>query len=255
MDYFRQLQHLLPDSALWRPRDAGPAQWKIGDGHTIGEPGLKIGPSDLRPTNTLSRFFRGLVTAPRKAVHFVDRVFEDLFPSSTRELDEWEKAFGLATAANEAARRAQLTGAWAATGGQSPHYLESVVRAAGFPLYLHECWIPGGPPYEPRDPTLVTQRPLIGTAQCGRSRMGTAEARCNAHLMNEPGYLVNVDLSRKAPPPVPDDDELWPFFLYFGSEVYPFPADVPKERRAELEHLIQQIKPAHYWVVMLVNYV
>lgn len=254
-DFLRQLRHLLPDALAWRTKGA---DWVIGDDVVIGDD-IVIGGA-TSDSATLWRFLRGLCVAPEAAVAYVDDVFEDALPSTTRQLADWEAQFGLPPAANEDARRLQLAAAWSATGGQSPHYLQSVVQAAGFPLYVHEWWS-SGPPYVARDPRNYTDQPLIGDSQCSaltsqpQCSALASQPQCSAFLANEPGYLVNRDLTRRAPPPVPADPSKWRHFMYLGAATFPNRVSVPSARRAELERLVLKLRPSQLWVVMLVDYV
>lgn len=228
--YLRLLQHLLPDGLAWRTTIIGKA---------------------------LRKFLDGLSTSFESARDYIDLVYTDRLPTSTRALDEWEAQFGLTAASTDAARRLALASAWSAQGGQSPRYLQDTVRAAGFDVYLHEWWVPPNvDPRTARDPRTYTTQPLIGTVQCGEplAQCGEPTALCNRFLANEPGYLVNRNLTNEAPPPVPDDPATWPYFLYWGGETFPNPAVIPASRRAEFEQLILRICPAHLWLVTLVEY-
>ena len=229
MMFLRIFKHLLPSGAAWR----------------------------LTIEKTLRRFFEGLTGAPQDARDFVDDVHDDLYPSSTRELERWETQFALVGGTTEAIRRQQLDAAWKATGGQSPRYLQDIVQAAGFPLYVHEWWSSGPSPYIARDPRSYTEVPLIGTVQCGEplALCGEPGAQCNAWLANDPHYLVNLNLTLRPPPPVPSDPATWPYFLYFGGVVFGDIVDLPVERRVELETLLLRICPTQQWIVLLVRWV
>lgn len=251
--FFRIFQHLLPDALAWRIRQSN-TPWFIGDGSLIGQVGLLIG--STAGGRIIDRFFQGLTGAPADAKTFVDNVYSDTIPSKTRQLDDYETQFGLLTAATEAARRENLATAWASTGGQSPRYLQDRVQEAGFDVFIHEWFEPGGPPYVARDPRLHTNIPLVGTVQCGEplAQCGELTAQCNGFLANEVDYIVNSNLVPVAPPPVPSDEAFWPFFLYWGGEIFPARASVPPERRAEFEQLILKLCPAQNWLVTLVDY-
>lgn len=226
--FLRIFQHLLPDAVAWR---------------------LKTG-------KKLTEFFGGLSGAPSDARDFVDRVHLDLFPDTTRALPEWEEQFGLVASGVEGARRLNLDAAWKATGGQSPRYLQDVVRAAGFDVYVHEWWVPETDPRQVRDPRDHTNVPLFGTVQCGEplAQCGETTAQANRFLANEPRYLVNLNLTPVAPPAIPDDQSLWPFFVYFGAETFGEDAEIVVTRRAEFERLLLRICPAHLWIVTMVTY-
>lgn len=206
----------------------------------------------------LRSFFEGLTRGPEDARAFVDDVHDDLYPALTRALPEWEEEFGLPTAITEEARRANIDAAWKATGGQSPRYLQDIVQAAGFPLFVHE-WYSSGPPFVQRDPHDYTVDPLIGTVQCGEplAQCGEPLALCNNFLANFPRYYVNLDLTRRPPPPIPPDGPTkpWHFFLYFGAETLGPLVVIPSVRRAELEELLLRICPAQQWIVLTVAWV
>lgn len=226
--FLRIIQRLLPDAAAWR----------------------------IVVEKMLRRFFVGLANALAFPRSFIDGVYSDLFPSTTRELTAWEQQFGLIAGTTDESRRLQISGAWAATGGQSPRYLQDVMQQAGFPIYIHEWW-ESGPPWVARDPRLHTNIPLLSTTQCGEplALCGEPEAYCNDFLSNDPSYLVNKTLWNVAPPPVPSDPSKWPYFLYWGAETFPNHASIDASRRAEFESLLLRICPSQQWLVELIDWV
>lgn len=113
--FYRIFEHLLPKARAWR----------------------------LKSNKLLTDLFQGLTGLGSDARQFVDDVYLDEFPESTRELDAWELQFGLPdTGLLEQARRDRLDATWKALGGQDPRYIEDTLRAAGFDVYVHEWWIP-----------------------------------------------------------------------------------------------------------------
>jgi len=233
MLFFRQLRHLLPRARAW----------------------------DLnKATKTLRLFFEALADEAADDRGFLDDVYADLHPDTTRRLDAWEREFGLLPATAEANRRLNLKAAWKANGGQSPAYIQDVLQTAGFDLYVHEWWVPGSSPRTARDPRNYTAAAYIGTYQCfddtGQPQCfdGPSQPQCNRFLSNSPGYLVNKTLRADAPPAIPSDQSKWPYFLYIGAETFPGKAQVDPERRDELERLLLKICPTQHWIVLLVNY-
>jgi hypothetical protein len=240
MLFLRIFRHLLPDGAAWK----------------------------LVAEKVLQKFFEGLAESPADARQYIDDVHNDLFPLSTRELGEWEAQFGLPGSGDEAERRQILDAAWKAQGGQSPRYLQDVMQAAGFDVFIHEWWDPAAlPSVVTRNPHDYTEQPLIGSIQCrpltgppaGAPFLcrapGPTAYRCNNWLANETHYIVNLNLTRAAPPAVPSDPDTYPYFLYWGGETFGTFADVPAERRGEFERLLKKLCPSHLWLVTLVNYV
>lgn len=276
--FLRVFQHLLPRSQTW----------------------------SLTFNKTIRKFFQGLAAplddtdpaqSPKAAA---DAIFGDIFPPTTRQRPKWLTQFGIRPGPDDATDIQQLTAAWQAQGGQSPRYLQDTLQAAGFNVFVHEWWQEGVPAFKQiccgdsraqcgeskalaasrsyrrfvRNPRNYTQQPKIGTVQCGDSKAVCTptgpgfsnQPQCNAFLANEPGYLVNSDLSRNAPPPIPDDTKIfrgstgdwwpkyWPFFVYIGGQNFPDHASVPATRRAELQRLVLKLRPTHLWIVMLVDY-
>lgn len=232
LSFLRIFQHLLPTGKAWR----------------------------LTPGKQLRQFFEGLAEPLADAREFIDANYLDLFPTTTRLLAQWEQQFGLTPSADasEDDRRLALASAWQAQGGQSPSYLQTSLRAAGFDVYVHEWWEPPNEaPRVVRNPRDYTDDPTFGDTQCGDTDAlcGEPGAQCNRFLANEPGYLVNSDLTRVAPPLIPNDAAGWPFFAYVGGETFGDVADVAAERRQEFETLVLKLFPAHIWIVTLVEYV
>ena len=111
----------------------------------------------------LRQFIDGLsVAVGDDTKTFLDGVFSDIDPQVTRELDSWEKQFGLRdTGLTDQQRRDRLAATWQALGGQDPRYIQDILQANGFDVYVHEWWVPGSEPavgvkscVTPRNPTL-----------------------------------------------------------------------------------------------------
>jgi hypothetical protein len=230
----RLFQHLLPRGLAWR---------------TTVE-------------TTLRRFFEGLAGLPTDVRTFVDNVYLDLLPASTRQLPTWEKQFALSPAGSENDRRLKVTTAWSTQGRQSPDYIQRTIWAAGFDtVYVYEWW-ESGPAFVARDPRDYTTQPLLGIYQCESSdpwQCFDADPgdplgpHCDDTLANDPGYVVNLDLTRRAPPPVPNDPSRWRYFLYFAGQNFPERAEVPASRVAELKEILLRITPAQQWLVLLIE--
>jgi len=269
---FRIFQHLLPRATAWsltvdktlRRFFLGLAGWIEADNWLLTDSGEVITTED--GSDLVVDGDDGYINPKR----YSDDVFFDIFPDTTLQLAEWEHQFGLDANSDEATRRLNLSAEWAATGGQSPSYLQGVLQTAGFDVFVHEWWS-SVPPYVLKDPHDFTVGVLIGEYQCtahsdldhqpqctGFTVGGlplTTQPQCNNFLQNDPNYLVNLDLTPRAPPPIPSDSSLWPFFVYIGDELFPDHAAVPLARRAEFERLLLKLRPAHLWIVTLVDYV
>ncbi|ANO58050.1 hypothetical protein [Shewanella phage SFCi1] len=180
---FKVFQHLLPNARAWR----------------------------LTTNKLLRQFFEGLGAASQNVRDYFDLVLDDLYPQTTRALDEWEAQFGLpSTGLTEQQRRDRLAATWKALGGQDPSYIQQTLRDNGFDVYVHEWWETGTEPpvgfkacVTPRNPLLYIRRstaPRVQLSACGyaTTTCGNLPAICGNGV--EPaGYpLVNkIETSRK----------------------------------------------------------
>jgi len=232
--YFRQIQHLLPRTKTWA---------------------LPFG-------STIRKFFNGIADGlSEPARDFIDGVWAEIFPETTNELVEWEQELGCWGGGTDAERRLALAAEWQATGGQSPRYLQDIIQAAGFDVYYHGWWDPVGEVV--RDPHDYTESANSGTEQCHGTKDSIQDQcadvdtddppRCDFFLANTIYYIVNESLNRMAPPPLPDDEDLYRNFIYFGGEEFGTYALVPEERLIELRRLMLKISPGNMWIVSLVT--
>lgn len=215
----------------------------------------------------LREYFEGLAPLGDSVKLFVDQVWQDIFPQTTRELDAWEEQWGLtAGSLTTQERRDRLDATWAATGGQSPKYIQDTIQAAGFTnVYIHEWFDPVGLPavnvkscVTPRDPTalgglelLVNKIAIVTPAYlsgAGEALMEAGEATALA------GNYTDL-IFTQMPYDIPADTTKWPYFLYFMDSTYGVAADVPADRQVEFETLILKLKPAQQWAGLLINYV
>lgn len=234
--FLRMFQHLLPNSKAWR----------------------------ITAEKRLRQFFQGLANANESIVDFANDVYFDLFPATTRELTEWEKQFNITVGNNptETDRRNRLLAEWQSTGGQTPAYLQAVLRSAGFDVYVHDYFAPGAVHIAPArnvvssvvSPSYILKNgdtvstPLM-IAACGEPLMqcGEYSAQC--------GYFDAFLLTTEYIDPASINPTKYPYFMYIGASVFPNRASVAASRRAEFEALILKICPAHLYKSVLVNYV
>ncbi len=143
----------------------------------------------------LRQFFEGLNLAFVKT--YIDLIWLDIFPDTTRELDKWENQWNLRGGAlTEQGRRDRLTAAWRAIGGQDPRYIQDTLQANGFDVYVHEWWEPGNRNpvgqsgcVEPRNPFLYLREenvPPIYLIECGEALAECGEALAECGETNDP---------------------------------------------------------------------
>lgn len=136
---------------------------------------------DLSKNKQITEFFTALENVYFDLVDFLNDIYLDIWPSSTRQLDEWDAQFNLRDdpALTELQRRTRLDAAWKRTGGQSPKYIQDSLQNAGFDVYIHEWWEPGSNPPVARNPNLFVSTPYV-PPQCGENiaRCGEPDAQC-----------------------------------------------------------------------------
>ena len=227
MDFLKLYQHLLPRAKAWT----------------------------LTTSKPLRDFFQALADEPANAKLFLDQVFQDLDPYTTRQLTAWETQFGLpAVGLTTTERRERLAARWASKGGQDPSYIQETLHAEGFTgVYIHEWWkTPMASPPDARNPTLYTP-PTMPNSVILVNKIFTAwsphRIACGEDLA-ECGEIWGTTFSR-IEYDVTTDPDTWPFYLYFGGATFPDPAVVPAGRFEELENLLLKICPAHLWLVII----
>lgn len=242
----------------------------------------------------LRQFFDGLTVIGDDIKTFVDEVYLDLFPKTTRELDKWENQFNLPNPLNltEQERRDRLDAAWKALGGQSPKYIQDTLRNSGFDVYVHEWWDPNNEPpvndntcITPRNPFYVlkdingghTMGDPVITMGSGATMGGDAVLKgyllVNAeddisidmpYTMGNPvvtmgggatmGFIDGFTLTRREFD-IPADVKCWHYILYIGGQNFGDVAQIPQDRRLEFEQLCLKICPTQQWLGMIVEYV
>lgn len=173
---FKSFQHVLPNARAWR----------------------------TTTDKKLRQFFQGLGDATQDVRVFLDSVLDDLYPETSRALDEWEDQFGLPdTGLTEQQRRDRLAATWKALGGQSPRYIQDTLQANGFDVYVHQWWEPGTEPAIGSHACAVPRNPLeylrrSQDVRAFRFTLGSPAATCGNPAVTcgstdePPGYpLVN----------------------------------------------------------------
>lgn len=251
---------------------------------------------ELAEGSEIKALFSGLSDEPQRTQDAADLAYADLFPATTRQLTEWEAAFALTAAdKSDTERRQALAAAWAATGGQSPAYLENLLRGAGFDVFVFDWWVPATDPPEAQNPFSVLEDSSTAgtqyTAELGETaaELGETEALLGNAVDVDKGFLLVNGISESSGSPgsavmlgadtaflgesgmqlgnpagltfsqkeylIPKDQAEWPWIVYVGGTPFGTLAQVPVARKDEFESLIFQFFPAHNWVGTIVEYV
>ena len=131
---FNIFKHLLPNALAWR----------------------------ITVDKKLRQFFEGLTDLAIDSKEYIDNIWLDIFPQTTREISAWEKQFGLRVASITAQeRRDRLEATWKAHGAQDPYYIKKTLYENGFKIFVHEWWEPGSEPPTGLKGCAVARNPLI----------------------------------------------------------------------------------------------
>ena len=235
-------------------------------------------------TKTMRLFYQGL-SYPQYYRDLFDTTYKQLDPQATDNLVRWEEQFYLPSSGlTEQQRRDRLEATWKMTGGQSPGYLQSILRGYGFDVYVHDWWMPdeqildltmggddafmGGEnarmgaqiveypvPWNPNLVLVSPYYPLVNrtsVTQYAPLSMGGDDAFMNG----EDSFMGSLRKTESGDfYPIPADPVRWRGFVYVAGETMPNQATVPLERKAEFEELILSIFPADKWVGVIVEYV
>lgn len=247
----------------------------------------------LSKDKNLTKFFNGLSGLETDIELFADEIWADIYPQTTRQLDEWEKEFSLPNinSLTDQQRRDRLIARWRERGGQDPKYIQKTLQESGFDVYVHEFWeLPRTAPPSVRNPLLYLRddgTPPIYTCEADEPLAQAGEANATAgDPVNNRGYLLVNKIVESRPAwltlanedfmeageflaqsgnfnvferirrdyRVPINPELWPYVMYIGAETFPLLASVKNSRREEFEDLCLKICPLQQWLGILVDY-
>lgn len=250
--FFRILQHLLPNAKAWR----------------------------IIVDKKLRNFFKGLSDSDISVnvKIFYDNIYDDINPQKTRQLDLWESQFALPeTGLTESERRDRLEATWKFIGGQDPTYIQATLQASGFPVYVHEWWVPstehpaGGSVNGDVVPVMRNPLSVLDDAVLIFYTMndGHADSQDNDILSQDGGLLgkVGYPLVNKNFIYDSDNDEFklehyiistdnttWPYYIYIGGEIFGDVVNISQSRKDEFENLCLKICPLEQWIGILVTY-
>ena len=181
----------------------------------------------------IKEYIKGYSYFPATIRDFIDNIWNDIFPSKTRELEKWEQQFNLSQSGTVQERIDNLSGRWSAQGGQGFDYLQDLIHNSGYPqVFLHEWWLPS-------DAYRVYC--LAPDSDCG-----SGDAEC--------GVVTGVSFV-PVEYPIPQDPVQWRYIIYVGAEIFGDIAEVPAELQDEFERLLLGKLPYQQWIGPMINYV
>lgn len=237
--------------------------------------------------NTLRRLFASLTALPADFREYVDKIFLDVFPHTTRSLNAWIDQFGLrATNHKESSNRVLLATEWQAQGSQGADSLQRILNNAGFDVIVHR----NEPAIDPA--TLLAVEPIMvagnaksiaGSAQSFAGRTG-GELLVNGYIAtniatyishagnssmvcgNKRATAGRFDTVKKRDKiyTLPVDASSWWQCFFVGGNAIRDPethkivsieqATIPAERKEEFRSILLRYKPAQTWAGLFLNY-
>jgi hypothetical protein len=204
------------------------------------------------------KLIKAIAVLPEDIRHEVEQVYFDIFPETSRCIDDWEKVFAVVFSSKELAKQRNVLAAlWRINnGGQSAVFLESMLSNIDSNILVVE----NTPVSNPR------QRSITNIAVCGNKTLccKNVKAVCGYRVGDEnfsPSILRN-DISELYS--IKNDPRFWTYCYFICRRVvrnnkneilYVEKIQIRKEFRNYIEYLILKIKPVHTVAVMFIEWI
>ena len=204
------------------------------------------------------KLIKAIAVLPEDIRHEMERVYFDMFPETSRCIEDWEKVFAVVFSSKELAKQRNVLAAlWRINkGGQSAAFLESVLQNIDKDILVVE----NVPVSNPR------QRSVTHVAVCGNKIMccGNKKAVCGYRIGDgafEPAVLRN-DVSELCS--IKNDKKYWSFCFFVckrverntkGEILYIEKLKLKKDFKKFVEYFILKIKPVHSVAVVFIDWV
>lgn len=204
------------------------------------------------------KLIKAIAVLPEDIRHEMEQVYFDMFPETSRCIEDWEKVFAVVFSSKELAKQRNVLAAlWRINkGGQSAVFLESMLRNIDANILVVE----NTPVSNPR------QRSITNVSVCGNKTLccKNVKAVCGYRVGDEnfsPSILRN-DVSELYS--IKNDPRFWAYCYFICSRVvrnnkneilYVEKIQIKKEFRNYIEYLILKIKPVHTVAVMFIEWI
>lgn len=204
------------------------------------------------------KLIKAIAVLPEDIRHEMEQVYFDMFPETSRCIEDWEKVFAVVFSSKELAKQRNVLAAlWRINkGGQSAVFLESMLRNIDANILVVE----NTPVSNPR------QRSITNVSVCGNKTLccKNVKAVCGYRVGDEnfsPSILRN-DVSELYS--IKNDPRFWVYCYFICSRVvrnnkneilYVEKIQIKKEFRNYIEYLILKIKPVHTVAVMFIEWI
>lgn len=204
------------------------------------------------------KLIKAIAVLPEDIRHEMEQVYFDMFPETSRCIEDWEKVFAVVFSSKELAKQRNVLAAlWRINkGGQSAVFLESMLRNIDANILVVE----NTPVSNPR------QRSVTNVAVCGNKTLccKNVKAVCGYRVGDEnfsPSILRN-DVSELYS--IKNDPRFWAYCYFICRRIvrnnkneilYVEKIQIKKEFRNYIEYLILKIKPVHTVAVMFIEWI
>lgn len=214
---------------------------------------------DLTQETSLRKFFSGMADLPEDVRYNNELVYMDLWPDTSRAVQEWEQQFGILFSDVKYAnlRSNILKALWRISiGGQSVQYLQDLLQNFDPGIRVYE----NNPVKNPRDANVVYAS-LCGStiSVCGNKKM------CCGYKVGDQDFVPTVIRNNQdSTYDIPIDPNYWVNYFFVGGEVirnsrneiiYLKKILIDKKWQSFIEYVILKVKPVHMGAIVFIEYV
>ncbi len=209
--------------------------------------------------NNFRKFLSGMAYGPDDVQEYLENIYGDLFPETTRELDKWEEQFGVVFAKqyDETIRRKLLKSFWNInTGGQSTMYLQNILELISPDFKVIENL----PVRDPRDSNAV-----YAAVNGNKLMVNGNKYAVNGRKLGDSSFIPSVLKNDKEGfYSLPSQSAYWAncFFICksvirnrYGAIMYVEKLQVEAKWKNFIEYIVLKIKPAHTTGILFVEYI
>jgi len=242
----------------------------------------------LFPVGQVFRFFLGtqfrlfidsLAEEPERIITNADLIRSSGIPIDLPavSLTDWENFLALDpdSTLSDQQRSDRISGKVATIGGQGPDYIQDVMQAAGFPVYVYEN-------IASMEPSARVYTASLGNFQLSEVELGEYSGRIDPRsldgtliygapvwltLKNYTSALGNIEMGEQSlgeyngtetviaeyTIPASADRFIFTWFLAGPNGINDF-VDIPSERETDFRKLLTSIKPVHTWCLAQISW-
>ena len=211
---------------------------------------------ELFITSIKRKIIKAFSALPEDIRHNAELVYMDLFPESTRVPEKWEETFAIYFTAGELSKRREIIDSlWKInTGGQSPDYLEQILRGIDDAIRVFD----NNPVTDPRGGRLVR----IAVCKYNSMVCGNNLAVCDMRYgsVQAPPTVLQNDASELYA--IPDSVNYWKMCFFVCKSIMRSENKIMYIERLKLnikwknfiEYIILKVKPVHTTAILYIEW-